>query len=569
MTIPVSVQALPPSSDRVPFFSLAATMHVVIVLMGVVALLFVSILAIKRKIFVDRVNTLPGPPGLPVLGNLIDLAGFNFEIVAAGLSFTVDYPQIFRVWVGPFPYVILNTAETVEAVLSSVHHIDKSSDYSTLHPWLRFGLVTSTGAKWHARRRLLTPTFHFRILDQFLPVFNRNTAVLAKHLAAKEGSTPFNLDRYVHLCALDTICETAMGATLGAQENGDSEYVRALKTRTCERVFLPLANLYPLAVTQRLQHRIREGHQALAVPQRHVLRVANRLVLRAGPQGSARPLTSRECRQRCSTHLMHCSVNQVIKKRKDMHTEKLVKLQETTEDGAKLRVAFLDQLLLANENGAGLSDVDIQEEVDTFMFGGHDSVGTAVTFILYSLSKNPEIQELAYQDIISIVGREIRDLSNQDLVQMKYLERVIKEGLRLYPSVPLFIRKLHTDLQLPEVNGKRMTVPPGVAVIIAPYILHRQASLWPNPERFDPDRFLPEECATRHPYAYVPFSGGPRNCIGQKYAMMEMKCMIARLLMEFKFIEAYPGYEPEVVGELILKSKNGQVLVRLQRREHQ
>ncbi|KAK3907467.1 Cytochrome P450 4C1 [Frankliniella fusca] len=531
-----SVQVLEPSLERLQFYPPTATMDVVIVLVGAVVLLLVSIMAIKRKIFVDRVNTLPGPPGLPVLGNLIELAGFNFEALAAGISFTVDYPQIFRFWVGPFPYVILNTAETVEAVLSSVHHIDKSSDYSTLHPWLRFGLLTSTGAKWHARRRLLTPTFHFRILDQFLPVFNRNTAVLAKHLAAKEGSTPFNLGHYVHLCALDTIC-----GVLAKEFSPWSS--RSACCNAYARIVKPW--LYP------------------------------------NPTFYASPSGRSFAR---AVKVLHGLTQAVIKKRKDMHTEELVKLQETTEDGAKLRVAFLDQLLLANKNGAGLSDVDIQEEVDTFMFEGHDTTGTAVTFTLYELSKNPEIQELAYQEVISIVGREPRDLSNQDLVQMKYLERVIKEGLRLYPSVPLFIRKLRTDLQLPEFSRDKtrcgvvfepapypppgLTVPPGVAVVVCPYILHRQAFLWPNPERFDPDRFLPDKCASRHPYSYVPFSAGPRNCIGQKYALMEMKCMIARLLMEFKFIEAYPGYEPEVVGELILKSKNDQVLVRLQRREH-
>lgn len=99
----------------------------------------------------------------------------------------------------------------MQAVLSSTKHIEKSKDYTPLHPWLRLGLLTSTGAKWHARRRLITPTFHFKILEEFLPVFNRNTDVLTNKLS-READTgkQFDISHYVHLCALDTICGKTM-----------------------------------------------------------------------------------------------------------------------------------------------------------------------------------------------------------------------------------------------------------------------------------------------------------------------------------------------------------------------
>ncbi|KAE8742609.1 Cytochrome P450 CYP4, partial [Frankliniella occidentalis] len=313
---------------------------------------------------------------------------------------------------------------------------------------------------------------------------------------------------------------------VNAQEDSNSEYVQAVKTACCNsymRLVKPW--LYPDATFY------------------------------ASPSGWS---FSRALK------VLHGLTKSVIHKRRGIHTEELMKIQQSAEDGTKLRVAFLDQLLMANHNGAGLSDIDIQEEVDTFMFEGHDTTGCAITFILYALSVNPEIQEMAYREVTSVVGDETRHLTNQDLAQMKYLERVIKEGMRLYPSVPVFGRSIKEDLAL-EMDGKRV-VPAGATVAICPYVLHRKESLWPDPERFDPDRFLPENSVGRHAFAYLPFSAGPRNCIGQKFAMLEMKCVIARLLMELRFIEAYPGYKPEVAGELILKSRNEHVLVRVEQR---
>ncbi|XP_052127362.1 cytochrome P450 4c3-like [Frankliniella occidentalis] len=156
-------------------------MDVLIVLLGGFLLLILTTLALKRKAFVDKINALPGPPSVPILGHLLYITKHNFEALAAAIEQQTKYPNGFKFWMFCFPYVFLNTVESVEAVLSSVHHIDKSPDYSTLHPWLRFGLLTSTGAKWHARRRLLTPTFHFRILDQFLPAVNEYDLKLFYH----------------------------------------------------------------------------------------------------------------------------------------------------------------------------------------------------------------------------------------------------------------------------------------------------------------------------------------------------------------------------------------------------
>lgn len=111
---------------------------------------------------------------------------------------------------------------------------------------------------------------------------------------------------------------------------------------------------------------------------------------------------------------------------------------------------------------------------------------------------------------------------------MEYIERVIKETMRLFPVGPLIVRSVSDDLKMGDY-----TLPKGCSVVLAIIKLHRRADIWKNPLEFNPDRFLPEEIAKRHPYAFIPFSAGPRNCIGLTYAMMGMKVLIATILRRY------------------------------------
>lgn len=132
------------------------------------------------------------------------------------------------------------------------------------------------------------------------------------------------------------------------------------------------------------------------------------------------------------------------------------------------------------------------------------------SFVFIMLGMFPDYQERVYEEIMDVIGPD-RRITVHDLPKLQFMERVIKETMRIFPVGPLLVRKLTGDIML---RGK--ILPEGGSVVLGIMSLHRDPKIWPDPMKFDPDRFLPEEVAKRHPYAWLAFSGGPRNCVGKK-----------------------------------------------------
>lgn len=150
---------------------------------------------------------------------------------------------------------------------------------------------------------------------------------------------------------------------------------------------------------------------------------------------------------------------------------------------------------------------DIVNEISTFMLAGQDSVGAATAFCLFLLAQHADHQQKCMDELAGIFGDDVdRVPTMKDINQMRYLEQCIKETLRLYPSVPLLARQISE-----EIHCGKYTIPRHSNILLLPYATHRLASIYSNPECFDPDRFAPEQCEQRNPCAFIPFSAGPRN----------------------------------------------------------
>ncbi|XP_078534213.1 cytochrome P450 4V2 isoform X1 [Lissotriton helveticus] len=473
---------------------------------------------------------IPGvSPTYPLLGNSLLIKPNSGDFFLQIVEFTEEFRKepLMKIWIGPLPFIILFHAHNVETILSTSKHMDKSVLYKFLHPWLGTGLLTSTGNKWRSRRKMLTPTFHFAILEEFLEVMNEQSKILVNKLEKHVDKEAFNCFMDVTFCALDIISETAMGKKIHAQSNSDSEYVRAIYRMSD---LLHRRQRLPWLWPDFLYSMLKEGREH----DRHL-------------------------------KTLHAFTDSVIEERaREMkNAEKSSGNSDTKLDTqtTKKRLAFLDMLLnVTDEDGKKLNYTDIREEVDTFMFEGHDTTAAGMNWALYLLGSHPEAQRNVHKELDEVYGESDRPVTMDDLKKLKYLEAVIKEALRLYPSVPFFARTIMEDCQ---VGG--FEVPKGVNALIVPYALHRDPKYFPDPEAFQPERFFSENTSGRNPYAYVPFSAGLRNCIGQRFALMEEKVVLSSILRQFWVQTSQKPEELCLQGELILRPKEG-IWIQLKKR---
>ncbi|XP_047647480.1 cytochrome P450 4A25-like [Phacochoerus africanus] len=266
----------------------------------------------------------------------------------------------------------------------------------------------------------------------------------------------------VSLMTLDTIMKCAFSHQGSVQTDGDSHsYIQAI---------WDLKNLF-----------FSRSRSAF---------LQNDIIYRLSPEGR---------KSHRAVRIAHQHTDRVIQLRK----AQLQKQGEMENVRKRRHLDFLDILLLARmEKGNSLSDTDLRAEVDTFMFEGHDTTASGISWILYALASHPEHQQRCRAEIQGLLG-DGTSITWDHLDQMPYTTMCIKEALRLYPPVPGVSRELSKPITFPDGRS----LPAGIILSLSIYGLHHNPQVWPNPEEFDPSRFAPG--SARHSHAFMPFSGDP------------------------------------------------------------
>ncbi|XP_035672302.1 leukotriene-B4 omega-hydroxylase 3-like [Branchiostoma floridae] len=401
---------------------------------------------------------------------------------------SMDHNDRYRVfWVTPFlPITYGIHPSTARSILSSkseyplTSHTQKPSyGYAYFRPWLGDGLLLSDGPKWQRNRRLLTPAFHFDILKHYVQLFYESTAVLLDKWMSRGPDASVELLDDIGLMTLDNILKCSLGYNSRCQADGKSvPYILAVNDLT--RLFAERGD-QPLHYFDFIYYLSSDG---------------------------------RRFRKACK--VVHSFAEQVIKARK----EELKKGGGTLPKprGGKC-MDLLDVLLQAK----------IQDEVNTFLFAGHHTTASGISWTLHHLPIHKDYQDKCRRELEELL-RGRAEVTWHDIGKLPFITMCIKESMRCVPPVRRLARTLKQDLMFSD--GK--SLPKGSTTFVDFGDLHRNRDVWPNPKVYDPYRFSPENSENRHPHAFLPFSAGPRNCIGQNFAMNEMKVAVALILQRFQ-----------------------------------
>lgn len=199
------------------------------------------------------------------------------------------------------------------------------------------------------------------------------------------------------------------------------------------------------------------------------------------------------------------------------------------------------------ETGEGLSDENIRHQMVTFLIAGHETTSGLLSFALYLLLQNPRVLEKARGIVDEVLGGERPQV--EDLSKLRYVEQILQESLRLWPTAPAFALAPKEPTTL---AGRYQVTPEDTLFVLTP-MLHRDPAVWDEPEAFRPERFAPETAQTLPPNAWKPFGNGMRSCIGRGFALQEAQLVLSMILQRFDLTMADPGYKLEVAETLTLK----------------
>jgi cytochrome P450 len=389
-------------------------------------------------------------------------------------------------------YLITNPEDVRHVLQDNARNYHKSPLYDKLRMFLGNGLLTSEDDFWLRQRRIAQPAFHRQRLGELARVMAH---------AAREAAAGWQ-----------TLAST------GKPIDVEDEMMRL--TRTVVLRSLLGADLGPFA--SKIDH-------AWSVVNQHVGESFWSL-------GFDRLPTPKNRRFKAARDVLRRAVEYVIAARR----------QDPSDRGD-----LLSMLMSARdeETGEAMTDEQLRVEVMTFLLAGQETTSLVLTWTWYLLGQHPPIRQRVEDEIDDVLNGRPPEYS--DLAKLPYLRMVIDESLRLYPPAWGVSRVALNDDRL---GGYPLR--PGWLAFVIPYVLHRLPALWPDPGRFDPERFSPEQITDRPKFAYIPFGAGPRQCIGNHFALIEAQLVLATFAQLYR-LQATPGHNADPWPLITLRPRYG------------
>ncbi|MGA8259210.1 MAG: cytochrome P450 [Arenicellales bacterium] len=403
------------------------------------------------------------------------------------------YGDVVR-WRGLFDAYLIYHPEYARRVLAQdyTHFSKRTIDYRVLAQIMGKGLITNDGPHWVKQRKLMQPLFSNRNVDSFDGTINALTQEMVVDWERRVAGGPLWIEREMSGLTFRIAGRTLFGSDIDEYATEVAAIVEAVNLEPQE--LRALMTLVPW------------------LPTPHNLKW-----------------------KRAMKRLDEIVYTMIDERLRDAGRDENI----------------LDRLINARdqETGESMPRTQMRDEVVTLMLAGHETSANALTWTLYLLGTHPEVEQRLVGDLNAALGGE--PASAADLGRLPYLKQVVQESMRLYPPVWGSARRCEQE----EALGSYL-LPAGSYVGVVSYALHRHPAFWPDPERFDPDRFTPGASEGRHSYCYLPFAAGPRTCIGANMAMLEVQLVLAQLLQRFE-LRPVPDHPVESVAKVTLKPKYG------------
>lgn len=402
-----------------------------------------------------------------------------------------EHGDVVRLKFAWLDYYLLNAPAAAHRVLvENAKAYHKSPNYQGLKIMLGQGLLTSEGELWRRQRRLAQPAFHRDKIAGFAATM---AACTNDMLERWEREQPAVLDVHAEMMRLTfrIVGKTLLSADLEADAK---QFGQALD------VAIRWANEYVESIVR----------VPPSIP------------------------TPKNLRFRRAQRLIEGVVMRVVEERRSSGRE--------SPDLLSMLMESRDET-----TGERMSDKQLRDELLTLTLAGHETTANALSFTFYLLSRHPDVLRRLRAETTAVLGGKSPRLD--DLPRLPFTKAVAEEALRLYPPAWVFER---VALEDDEVLG--YAIPKGSVVAVSPWVIHRSTALWPNPEGFDPSRFLEPDPA-RHKLAYLPFGAGPRTCIGNAFALTELQIILATMVQRVA-LELVPGVALELDPSITLRPKH-------------
>lgn len=390
---------------------------------------------------------------------------------------------------------LVNHPDYVKHVLQDNHtNYRKGPLYPRLEPVVGEGLLTSEGELWRRQRRLAQPAFSRERVAGFAAIMTARTAAMLERWAPHvDSGAPLDVHGELMRLTLAILGDTVFGMDLSRESD---------------------------AVTQAVTTAIE---------------ITNRRVYSLFPPPLAWP-TPENRRYRRALATLDAVVDDMI--------------------AAKRRSASVSNDLLSmwmqardEDTGERMSDRQLRDEAMTMLIAGHETTALVLSFTAHLLSRHPDVERKLRDEVSGVLGDRVP--ASDDVSRLPFTSLVIHEAMRLYPPAWFIARRA---INADTLGGR--TIPAGSGLLLVPYLTHRHPAYWDDPDAFDPERFTAERSAGRPRFAYFPFAGGPRQCIGNTFAMMEAPLILAMIAQRYR-LHRVPGHALELDASITLRPRGG------------